>query len=273
MALVSNGHRLGCNPMRVMGGPGTATTLTAVNRSQWGQKGALNNFYAGEATATSGASIANKNAFPVGGLHPGSWVLPIKAGGMASRRGIIGVGALAATGVRGVNGEATLTGSGDLSGTGALIVSLSAALSGSGTISGAQLNAFLNLAAALSGVGGLTAQASALGHLAAAIEGSGTATATIRALGALAAAITVTGTGLSTANVADAILDAASGVEANLTLRQALRLIAAAVAGKVSGAATTTVVIRNAVDDDKARITATVDSNGNRTAITYDLDG
>ncbi len=68
-----------------------------------------------------------------------------------------------------------------------------------------------------------------------------------------------------------AILDFADGVETGLTLRQAQRLIAAACAGKVSGAATVTVVIRNAVADSKPRITATCDSDGNRTAITTDL--
>jgi hypothetical protein len=50
-----------------------------------------------------------------------------------------------------------------------------------------------------------------------------------------------------------------------------MRLSAAADAGKLSGAATTTNTIRNAVADDKNRIVATVDSDGNRTAITYDL--
>jgi hypothetical protein len=50
-----------------------------------------------------------------------------------------------------------------------------------------------------------------------------------------------------------------------------LRLIAAANAAKLSGAATTTITIRNAVADSKDRIVATVDSDGNRSAITYDL--
>jgi hypothetical protein len=70
---------------------------------------------------------------------------------------------------------------------------------------------------------------------------------------------------------ADALLDRAAGVETGLTPRQAMRLIAAASAGKLSGAATTTVVIRNAIADSKDRITATVDADGNRTAITADL--
>jgi len=52
-------------------------------------------------------------------------------------------------------------------------------------------------------------------------------------------------------------------------LEQAIRLILAADAGKLSGGGTTTEIMR-AADDSKARITATVDSSGNRTAITLD---
>lgn len=71
--------------------------------------------------------------------------------------------------------------------------------------------------------------------------------------------------------IATAQLDLAAGVETGLTLRQAMRLLSAASAGKLSGAATTTITIRNAVADSKDRITATVDSSGNRSAITVDL--
>jgi hypothetical protein len=70
---------------------------------------------------------------------------------------------------------------------------------------------------------------------------------------------------------AAALLDLSAGVETGLTPRQALRLMVAALAGKLSGAATTTVVIRNAVADSKDRITATVDADGNRSAVTLDL--
>lgn len=69
--------------------------------------------------------------------------------------------------------------------------------------------------------------------------------------------------------VADALLDRTAGVETSWTLRQTLRVMLAALAGKVSGAATSSVVIRN-VGDDKNRISATVDTDGNRTAVTYD---
>ena len=67
--------------------------------------------------------------------------------------------------------------------------------------------------------------------------------------------------------IADAVLDDA--VEGSETLRQAVRLIRAAAVGKLSGAATTEITIRDAADT-KARITATVDSNGNRSAVTTD---
>jgi hypothetical protein len=69
---------------------------------------------------------------------------------------------------------------------------------------------------------------------------------------------------------AAALMDLSNGIETSITPRQALRLILAAAAGKLSGAATTTVTIRN-VGDSVNRITATVNSDGDRTAITYDL--
>jgi hypothetical protein len=75
--------------------------------------------------------------------------------------------------------------------------------------------------------------------------------------------------------VAQALLDLVDAIETGLTPRQALRLIVAAEAGKVSGSTArgpTTVTIRNAVADDTARIVAAVDGLGNRTAITTTLE-
>lgn len=81
-----------------------------------------------------------------------------------------------------------------------------------------------------------------------------------------------TGYSLSVAGIQAITADILAGViEVGLTLKNALRLIAASAAGKLSGAATTQVKLRSAVADDKDRIDATVDSDGNRTAITYDL--
>jgi hypothetical protein len=69
------------------------------------------------------------------------------------------------------------------------------------------------------------------------------------------------------AEVVDGVLDEI--VEGTTTFRQLLRLYAAALHGKVAGGGTTLVKFRD-LADSKDRITATVDTNGNRTAITLD---
>jgi hypothetical protein len=68
---------------------------------------------------------------------------------------------------------------------------------------------------------------------------------------------------------ADALLDRAAGVETGVTPRQGLRLMLAAMVGKLSGAATTNILIRD-TGDSKDRINATVDADGNRSAVTLD---
>lgn len=62
----------------------------------------------------------------------------------------------------------------------------------------------------------------------------------------------------------DAILD--DVVEGGLTLRQTTRIMLSALAGKVSGGGTAEIIFKG-VDGMTARITATVDANGNRTAV------
>ena len=75
---------------------------------------------------------------------------------------------------------------------------------------------------------------------------------------------------IPTANAnADALLDRTAGVETSWTLRQAMRIILSVLAGKSSGLSTTTAVYRD-MADSKDRISATVDSSGNRSAVTRD---
>lgn len=69
--------------------------------------------------------------------------------------------------------------------------------------------------------------------------------------------------------IADEVLDRTDSIETGLTVRGALRVALAALAGKVSGAATTAVLVRNTADT-KTRISATVDGDGNRSAVTID---
>ncbi len=65
----------------------------------------------------------------------------------------------------------------------------------------------------------------------------------------------------------DAIID--DVIEGSLTLRQAIRIYLAALAGKSAGGGTATITFRDNADS-KNRISATVDSDGNRTAVTLD---
>lgn len=107
--------------------------------------------------------------------------------------------------------------------------------------------------------------------------------ASVSYMAPLDAAGTRSAVGLASANLdtqLDALPTAAENATAVLaagdidgyTLEEAQKLQLAAMAGKVSGAATTTVTIR-AADDSKARITATVDADGNRSALTLDAAG
>lgn len=100
--------------------------------------------------------------------------------------------------------------------------------------------------------------------------------AAIAALNNLSQANVRSAVGLASANLDDqfdaipaALLDLVDGVETDITLREALRLVLSALVGKLSGAATTTVTIRDA-NDTTDRITATVDADGNRSAVTLD---
>lgn len=78
------------------------------------------------------------------------------------------------------------------------------------------------------------------------------------------------GTAYATALAAevDAVWDEV--VDGAVTARQSVRLANATLGGKASGLATTTAVYRD-LGDTKDRISATVDADGNRTAVTRDL--
>lgn len=71
----------------------------------------------------------------------------------------------------------------------------------------------------------------------------------------------------SAATIAAAVW--ATVIENSLTALEWMRLMGASLLGKLSGAATTTVSIRDTADS-KNRVVATVDSDGNRTGVTLD---
>ena len=71
--------------------------------------------------------------------------------------------------------------------------------------------------------------------------------------------------------IATSLLDLTDGIETGFSLRHALRLIAAILAGKVSGAGSGTEVFKG-LDGTTVRCTVTVDPVGNRTSIIYAPD-
>ena len=100
--------------------------------------------------------------------------------------------------------------------------------------------------------------------------GDVSATSVRTAVGLASANIDTQLAAIPTANGnADALLDRTAGVETGLTVRQYFRLAASALFGKASGLGTTTAVFRD-FGDTKNRLSATVDANGNRSAITRD---
>jgi hypothetical protein len=149
-----------------------------------------------------------------------------------------------------------------------LVVSGQGVSNGVATVTG-NVNAALNGAATSNGTSTVSGTMQALAWAAGVSNGVATTSivsyATGRLVGSIAPAIT-----LEAANFSTYLLDE-EDVESGLTLRQALRLVAAATAGKISGEPGSTVTIRNAVADTKDRIVATLDGDKNRTAITYDL--
>lgn len=266
--LLGNYSTLNRSPIRWLGGTSAAHasgigSAQTYARSAWGMNGARRNFaYQDQSTAVrSLASVPD-------GYGTRGWVPPQKAGAISAINALLGDGEVSATGVRGKNAVSTIDGTSELTATGQLVVSGTGALTGAGALTATILAARAG-AATVSGDATVAAELTAKGHAAASVTGTGALTATRYATGDLAADITPF-TELSPQSLASQILDV-EDIEASMTVRQALRLIAAATAGKVSGAAGTTITIRSAVADDKERIIATVDGDGNRTAITYDL--
>lgn len=266
MALVGNYSVLNKTAGRWLAGSSTAGAAQAFTRAAFNLPSDWRKFSLQDESGGTGA-VYKFAAKPYGYYPPGAWGLPTTGGALAAHNRIEGAGALADSNLAGGrNGEAALSGAGDIDNADlALIVSAVAALSGTGALSGDILGV-LQAAAALAGEGDVTAALGALAGLATTLTGTGAVVSAITATGSMASEITVTGTGLTTANVGAAVW--AKVIETGFSAEQLLQLIAAATAGKVSGAATTTITIRN-VGDSTDRIVATVDADGNRSALTY----
>lgn len=201
MALVGNGVRLSAmNPMRQLG----ANSSGAITRASWGTPGSLRNMFEGEAYY----------GLPSGYLHPHSWSLPQKAGGMASRFEMDGTGTVSAANLAaGVGISAALTGVGTITNAATQFLGqLSTTLTGSGIIVPPTIAGALSAAATLLGSGSISnASLASVVDIAATLFGSGDFASPPILAGVLSAAATLSGTGtITTASLAGALLASAT---------------------------------------------------------------
>lgn len=121
-------------------------------------------------------------------------------------------------------------------------------------------------------LGGNTTANSGAGLYASGGDGSPTATVTIAAPSGGFSTYTLDATFSTAAKnaIADSLLDRASAIETGLTPRQALRLVAAGDGGVTAGMGTASPTIKGA-GVATVRVSATTDSDGNRTAVTLNL--
>jgi hypothetical protein len=252
------GRWLGGSSTAHASGVGSAQVQTPAN---WGRNGSIHNI-----AFQDGADVIELLAVP-SGYSGSAWKMPIAIGAISSHSAI-GVAAGTAKIAAGRNIAGTTAGVATTTATGQLVVSGAGSAAGVATVTGnvyAALGATGTSAGVATATGAITAKAWAVGSAAGVATTSAVRYATGQLIGSIAPAVT-----LDAANFSSYLLDE-EDIETGLTLRQALRVIAAATAGKVSGGGTSTITIRNAVADGANRIVATVDSNGNRSAITYDL--
>lgn len=255
MALLQNQTINAQYPRRLNSG------VNAGEKGMWGRGERRNVFFA--------EGWSQKSGVPSGYLAPGSWTLPQKTGGMSSHNATVGVASWSGNIAAGRNIAATFAGAATYTGTGQLVVSGVGSFTGVAALSG-NVTAALNATGAFAGVASFSGATTAKGNVVGAFAGTASFVAIRYASGSLSGSFAPAVT-LEAAGFSSYLLDQ-EDVETGLTLRQALRLVTAATAGKISGGGTSTITIRNAVVDGVDRITAEVDSSGNRTAITYELD-
>lgn len=255
--LVGNGIRLLSGPYRTLGvtAPVYATKMEA-------PYGAQKNFFIGQHASTSTRINGSE---PSGVGHPYAWFWAIKAGGLACRNIIEGTGTLTAELYQGKDLSADLSGVATVTADIALATGMSADLTGVGTVT-ADMVGVVQLSGDLSGTGTVTADLGALAGLTADLSGSCTITATVASLAHLSADITVTASvDFPTADqISQAVMDEI--VEAGYDVREVLALLSSVHLGTTSGFPTSPIF--KGLDGSTNRVTGTVDSNGNRTAVT-----
>lgn len=256
--LLGNCTRDSRNPLRLLGGtPGN-------ERNDYGRPGSIRNFAMGEA-AVSG--VSSRASIPSGYRHPYSWMLANKSGALKSFLESQGSATASIAMAAGVNIVATSDGTATATAIGQLVVSGVGTSNGVATVSG-NIVAALGASGTSEGVATVSGAVNALAWANATVTSTATVSGTIFATGELVGSI-APAVDLEAASFSTYLLDTEL-VETGLTVRETLRIAISALGGKVSISGNT-VTFRD-VNDTVDRITATTDSNGQRTAVTLDPD-
>jgi hypothetical protein len=290
MGLLSNGFRDTSGVFQIYGATISNNAYPSACVGNYARTGAGRNLTAGQGITDDKVSL------PSGNRHPNVWMMPQKAGALASRNLIEGVGTISASILAVKLAEAAITGDGELTALGSLIVQALADLTGSGEISDADVKAFLAAVASISGSGEVSdADLEGLGAVLAALTGIGTAAgSTLTAVGELDADLVVTGAGLTVSNVGPAVWSAVAAsnndpgtmgeklndagsasnpwtevIESGYTAAEILKLLAAVAQGNASGLESGSPVFKS-LDGTKDRVTATYTS-GTRTVTDRDV--
>lgn len=214
-------------------------------------------------------NVDSKTSVPDGYNLGEAYIGPQKAGGLSSGTRIEAAASLLATAISARLSSATLPGVGSTLASLSVITPGAANLNGAATIS-ASLQSVANMSAALNGAATISGNLSAIVPLASILSGAASVSANLKGRGSLACVIDIgVSDPLSPLGLSIELLDN-QDIETGYSMRESLRLILSSLVGKLSGAETTTVTIRD-VNDTIDRIVATVDANGNRTTVNKDV--
>ena len=265
MALIGNGSLLNKSFQRTHGGTTTAISTHMNNKASLMSTNILR----------ARAQLQFKKAsIPGTGYGPGSAIMMPRSSGELGAVRIDGVATIIATALSAkiavldsISGTSSVTGSANAIG----LVTASGSSTGAASVVAITL-VTSSMSASLSGVASVAANLGAVIPSEAASAGSASASVNLKGTGRLGGTISIGASGYLSNDDVERLATAVAEteIETSFNLKEALRLVLSATAGKVSGAETTTITIRN-VGDDKNRIVATVDSNGNRTSLTYDV--
>lgn len=144
-------------------------------------------------------------------------------------------------------------------------------MSSVGSMSGALgISAWVTGAATFDGTCVVSAALTGLKDSPCYIYGTGALSAGPRGTGTISCSVSI-GAQPSAFDIAQAVWGMDNGIETGWTPRQIMRVMAAVLAGKVSGAGSNAPVFR-AITDAEARVNATTDASGNRTSVTLNPD-